>query len=186
MRVHDSRRIACASAQGFTLFEIVIALSIGGIVLLAARQLLTELADGATRVGHHSMLGDREANGERLLRELFARLEVSPDSGRAFGGDPSRVSFSSWCDTPDGWQERCAVVVASGGSGTAHMLTAALPNGGTISLLTRESAVTIAYLRDPGNGGVWLDRWPDGISAPVAIGIVAGSDTMLVRIGERG
>ena len=42
------------------------------------------------------------------------------------------------------------------------------------------------YLTTVTGGGEWIRVWGAGITAPLAIGVILDSDTLIVPIGERG
>jgi hypothetical protein len=126
-------------------------------------------------------------NGERLLRSLVGRLEVGTDQSHEFAGDEHRVQFTTWCDMPAGWQERCdAVIGIEPDTGTGLQLVAHLSTGEVIALHRGFTTGTLRYLNDPVGRGVWFRIWGHGITAPLAIGVVTDGDTAIVRIGERG
>jgi prepilin-type N-terminal cleavage/methylation domain-containing protein len=188
-RVHShedrGRRRRCA-ARGFTLLEVVVALAVGGVLLLGARRMLETVGDGAQGITEAAKAADREANGERLLRALLGRLEVGTDSTRTFSGEEQAARFTSWCDVPAGWQERCIVTLVVGAGPGGATLTASLSTGEVVVVRGGFHTGTLCYLSDAGAGGTWFRRWGTGITAPIAIGVVLDGDTLIVPIGERG
>jgi len=181
-----SRRATARTTAGFTIIEIIVALSIGAVVVLGARSLLEGLAAQTSRVTATAREGDRDANGERLLRGLVGRLEIGTDSNRRFGGDEREVHFSTWCDVARGWQERCGVSLALEPTRAGVALVARLSTGESIVLREAARGEGLRYLADAGSGGRRFRRWGDGLTAPHAIGVLIDGDTTIVRIGERG
>jgi prepilin-type N-terminal cleavage/methylation domain-containing protein len=175
-----------AARDGFTLFEILVALAIAGTVVVTARMLLERLADDAERLVAHAATNDTEANAERTLRELVSRLEVGTDDSRRFVGDERTTRFTSWCEVPRGWQERCTVTFAIDTEGPERVLAASLSTGELLVLRRGFSNATLRYLGDAARGGTWFRSWGESITAPLAIGIVLDADTLILRIGERG
>ena len=195
-------------ARGFTLVEVVVAIALAGIVLLGARRMLEGLADAADRVNRSAEEADADGNADRLLRDLAGRLEVGTREAHDFSGAETDSHFTSWCDVPDGWQERCDVRVAIDSVGGTPALTMTLTTGtvrepadsaagGRMIVLRRGfRSGTFRYLNRPDTGGVWFVAWGHGISAPLALAIIldhgraAGdkrmTDTLIVRFGERG
>jgi prepilin-type N-terminal cleavage/methylation domain-containing protein len=177
----------------FTLLEIVVALAVSSIILVSARLLFESLSTTALQTIQTARDADRVANGDRLLRTLVGRLEVGSGHDRHFGGDGRSVHFTTWCDTPAGWLERCDAILAfeqPGGSPTLVMhLIPTDPHGDlgprTIVLASGFRTGALRYLNDPRAGGVWFTQWGDAISAPLALGVVIDADTSIVRIGER-
>lgn len=200
---------------GFTLVEVVVALAISGLVLLAARQMLEALAAGADRLSAAARAADREANADRLLRALVGRLEVGTQEAGEFAGAERAASFTSWCDAPGGWQERCAVTLAIDSAAVGRPVLAVSiarpggPPGAAEVLVLRDGFADGAfrYLSDAGAGGTWFRAWGRGVTTPLAIGVILvreprpgadsvradtrraepiRADTLILRIGERG
>ena len=169
-----------------TLIEVMVALLVSGIVLLGARLILDALTDQALRITDSAVVADREANGDRVLRGLAERLEVGTARGTEFAGDPATATFTSWCEVPAGWLERCAVTLAIQHDSTALALVARTSRGDSIVLRRGFRQGAIRYLETPANGGSWIRVWGAGITAPVAFGVILDRDTLIVRIGERG
>jgi prepilin-type N-terminal cleavage/methylation domain-containing protein len=173
---------------GYTLVELLVAMLVGGMAIAGARLVFVTLADQADRITAVAGDLDRVANGERILRALVGRMEIGSTPSTGFGGDAGRTTFTSWCDVPDGWQERCRVTLAVApvdSAGRTHVLAAIIENGEAIPLLSAPT-IGLRYLGDASNGGVWYSVWSRGITAPIAIGVITGADTMIVRIGDRG
>jgi len=180
--------------SGFTLVELMVALVISAMVLIGARLMVEALSDATHRTIAAAHEADRAANADQFLRTLFARLEIGTAADRPFGGNPSSVHFTTWCDNPGGWLERCEALVALEAHGDTNCLVAHLtprdPHGDigsrTIRVATGFASGALRYLNDPRAGGQWFVQWGDGIVAPLAIGVVLDGDTSIVRIGERG
>jgi prepilin-type N-terminal cleavage/methylation domain-containing protein len=189
--------------RGFTLIEVLIALAIGGMVLLGAHALLTALADEEHRISATAAVTDAAANGERLLRALVGQIEVGTDESAPFEGTPAAARFTTWCEVPAGWQERCAVTLAiesaAGDSlandlhdGATHFsraaraLVARFADGRAVVLDRAVEPDGLRYLESAAHGGHWFRVWGAGITAPLALGVLRGRDTLIVRIGERG
>ena len=171
---------------GFTLVELLVALVVSAIVVLGARMLLEQLGDSASRTVAAATDADRQANGERLLRDLAGRLEVGTEQAVRFSGEPNAASFGSWCDVPSGWQERCTVTLVAGVQDGHTSLIASFASGDSVTLLVRKQPIELRYLDDPRGGGRWFVSWGAGITAPLALAVISGADTMIVRIGDRG
>jgi prepilin-type N-terminal cleavage/methylation domain-containing protein len=176
-----------SKTRGFTLIELVVAVTLAGVVLLGARALWESLAVSVDRLKGEAAAHAREANGERLLRSLLGRLEVGTDQAREFAGDERHTTFTTWCDMPAGWQERCAAELAiEADSGQQLRLVARLSTGETVVLRRGFGTAVLRYLNEPVGGGIWFRIWGHGITAPLAIGVITDGDTAIVRIGERG
>lgn len=196
--------------HGFTLVEVMVAIAIGGLVLLGARSLLEVLADEEHHVARDTATEDARSNGYRTLRSLVGQMEVGTTESGPFSGDPESTSFTTWCDVPSGWQERCAVTLAFEREGAETVLVAHLPAERRLVLARDFSAGEFRYLNSATSGGQWFRQWGRGITAPLAIGVILERgttsdvgrgessdsasraigretvDTLIVRIGERG
>jgi len=54
-------------------------------------------------------------------------------------------------------------------------------------VLARDSTIGLfRYLYDVQGGGQWLRGWGTGITIPLAVGVIFGHDTTVLRIGSRG
>ena len=171
---------------GFTLVEILVAMVIASMAMLAARSLVEELGDGAARIVRHARDSDEEANAEHLLRELAHRLEVGTDDSSRFAGRERIARFTSWCEVARGWLERCRVTLAVDTHGRQPVLAASLSTGEVLVLRRDFALAELRYLADAGGGGRWFRTWEEGVTAPLAIGVIVGLDTLILRIGERG
>jgi hypothetical protein len=163
-----------------------VAITIASMTMLTARALLEELADDAQAIVRHASQADAEANAERVLRELVRRLEVGTDDSTHFMGHARIARFSSWCDVPHGWLERCAVTLAVDTRGREPVLAAALSTGELLVLRRGFTSGELRFLADAARGGTWFGSWGESITAPSAIGLVVDADTVILRIGERG
>ena len=170
--------------QGFTLIEVMVAVAIAGIVIVAAHQIFTGVADGARAVATARASLDRSANARRWLKATFLSLEP-PFEGRA-----NRASFTSWQLVPGGWFEQRPTQLVQNGSSF-------LGATGTESLQLADSVSDVAfdYLLDPGADTKWVREWISPVSAPLAVRLriagcgkrVAGCvDTLLFLVKERG
>jgi hypothetical protein len=165
---------------------VVVALAVSGLVLLGARVMLGQVADGAEQIAATAAGVDRDANAERLLRDLVSRIEVSPDEGRKVAGDARGVSFSTWCDVPAGWQERCTATLGLVRVGEANVLALASPGLQVQPVRRGFERGALLYLADAGDGGTWVREWRSAVTSPLAIGVALDADTLVLRIGERG
>jgi prepilin-type N-terminal cleavage/methylation domain-containing protein len=185
-RHRDGRR---ARRAGFTLLEVLVALGLATLVVVSARALLDGLGDAAARIALAARAGDADANAERLLRALASRIEVGTLEAGSFGGTDRAAEFTSWCETPSGWQERCRVNLRVEARDGRPALVTRLSTGEVITIRGASSesvGASLRYLTDPAAGGVWIREWGTGLAAPVAIGVLLGPDTLIVRVGERG
>jgi hypothetical protein len=163
----------------------MIALIISGMLLLSARVMIEELADGADRITTRAQDADHSANAERQLRELVGRTHSSTIVRNAIAGDATRARIATTCDVPAGWQEDCEATIAVRSQGGQNMLTLSA-QGGAVTIRSGFGTGKLLYLADPRSGGSWLSNWTSAITTPVALGVVVDADTLILRIGERG
>jgi prepilin-type N-terminal cleavage/methylation domain-containing protein len=173
--------------SGFTLVELLVALMVSAVVLLGARMIYESVADGAERVAGQARDDERAANGDHLLRMLTGHAEVAMSETETFGGDSTRATFTSWCDVPAGWQERCQVTVrvVADADGDATLDVEA-GRSGVVHVRARGKRLALRYLTDARFGGRWTSTWPAALTAPAALGAMSESDTLILRVGGRG
>ncbi|HEU4557050.1 MAG TPA: prepilin-type N-terminal cleavage/methylation domain-containing protein [Longimicrobium sp.] len=171
---------------GFTLLEVVVALAVTGLVIAGAGAVLARLGDDAARLAAVAADDDREANADRLLRDLLARAEPPAQDGPRFVGDPRGVRFDTRCDVPSGWQERCEASLGVVEVNGVTTLGLTLSTGEVVVLRRGFGRAVLRYLYDPGNGGVWVSRWSSAFSLPWAVGVEVDGELAILPIGERG
>ncbi len=196
---HAPRRGAafCAptsTVAGFTLIEVLVALTIGAIVVLFAHELLGAVADrGRTLTVARAAL-DRSANARRWLDATFLSLDVGTEGAGGFDGRPDHAAFTTWLLTPDGWFERRTVSLARNND----RLVASVAPGQPVALMDSVAELALDYLLEPGAESRWVREWVSPVSAPLAVRMrieKAGCgtrdarcvvDTLLFLIKERG
>ncbi len=178
---------ATSLRAGFTLVEVLVALTVGTLAVLIAHQLFTAVADrGRTLTTARAAL-DRAANARRWLAGAFLSLDVGTEGASGFDGRPHQAAFSTWLLAPDGWFERRRVTLGPEGG----RLQAAVTPGTAIALRDGVRDVEFDYLLEPGAESHWVREWVSPVSAPVAVRMrVTGEgnevDTLLFLIKERG
>lgn len=99
-------------AGGFALLEVLVALAIGSLVVLAARHVYSQLADSAERMLEAAKAADAAANADQFLRNVVGRIEPSRAGRASFAGHETAARFDTWCEVPAGWLERCTITLA--------------------------------------------------------------------------
>ncbi len=189
--------MSCPRKSGFTLIEVLLALTLGSLVVLLAHRVFTGVADGAARLTEARTTLDRAANARRWLEAAFGSLDVG-GSGGPFLGHADRVEFGSWQLTPQGWLTRRRIALER----RADLVIAALGTTDSIVLADSVTDLQFDYLLDPGDagGGVpggmpganarFVREWISPVSAPVAVRLRVAHrskvDTVLVVVGPRG
>jgi len=180
--------------RGFTLIEVLIAVTIGAVVVVVAHQLFTAVAvRGETLVAARTAL-DRSANARRWLDATFLSLDVGTEGAGGFDGRPDHAAFTTWLLTPDGWFERRTVALARDN----ERLIANVAPGQPIVLMDSVEELALDYLLEPGAESRWVREWVSPVSAPFAVRMrIARTrcgmgdaacvvDTLLFLIKERG
>lgn len=171
--------------KGFSLLEVMVALTVGGLILLAVGDLFGSVDRGARRVLAITRAANASANRERTLRELFGRAVPGADTTRSFAGFSDSLRFSTWCPSERGWLESCVASMRLVRAGGRVRLEA--ETGGRRSVLLEGSApASLFYLRSAALGGEWLPRWGEAVTPPLAVMVVFSDRRLMLRIGERG
>ena len=170
--------------KGFTLIEVIVAISIAGAVVLAAYRIFTGVADGAKGVVVTRGSLDHDANARRWLKGTFLSLEPP------FEGRVNHASFTSWQLMPGGWFEPQSTHLLQQGSRLVGK-----KGDESLQLTDGVSHVSFDYLLEPGADTKWVREWISPVSAPLAIRLrIAGCgrrdagcvDTLLFLVKERG
>jgi hypothetical protein len=164
--------------------EVLVALSIGAVVLVSARALLDGLASHARTTVRAMHDTDVEGNGERLARQVASNLILVPDPAPSFIGTETASTFDAWCSAARGGLERCHVRLAPASSLREPGVVLSLSTGATVMLL-RGTNARLRYLSDAAEGGHWEDVWRQPQTPPLAVALGAGGRSLVLRIGER-
>ena len=166
--------------------ELMLALSLAGILFLGARLLLDQTGSAGAVLARRAGAADDEANRERLLRALVGRAEAPTDTIQPFDGRADTARFDSWCERPAGWLERCRVTLSLERDEAGTTLLAALSTAERYRLAAFHDRSSFGYLDRRGRSGSrWLTTWGRSITMPLAIAVVSEVDTLVLRIGER-
>lgn len=168
--------------KGFTLLELVVAVAIGGYVFSLAALLMTVCTEQAVTVAQVARTRAAEGTSEMHLRWLVGQMHSSDDSSAAPVGTSSFIRFSSWCEDPAGWRERCEVEISLPPAGESlRGLQMRTSHGGNDRILTGARVLGFLFLEVPHRGGIWRREWIDPSTLPPAVGIVRDADTLILR-----
>jgi prepilin-type N-terminal cleavage/methylation domain-containing protein len=173
-----------ARAAGFTLLEVVVALTIGSLALLGASALLAAIDSRADAITVAQGRQDRSMNSERVLRLLATNVAL-PDSGLTVTGDERGARFISWCETPAGWLARCQVQLAVEPTEDGATLRVRLVRRtrDDLTMFSDAQSIRIRYLRTADEGGRWDNTWSNAVR-PAALGIIVDRDTLVLPFGH--
>jgi prepilin-type N-terminal cleavage/methylation domain-containing protein len=168
--------------NGFTLIEMLVALTIGAIVVLMVHDSFAGTTDLTVRLD-----SDRRTQVERVamrafLTRAFGSLEIGTPHTHGFEGLPDRVAFSS---ALDGAQPAGLLIRASNGRLVAEGSSPSPTQLNDVAVLSCE------YLLSYGSESTWVQEWHSPASAPLAARLRlmhadGGVDTLLFIIGPRG
>ena len=170
---------------GFTLVELMAALSLAALVFIGVHELIDQLGIAGEHIVGEAAREDERANGVRLLIALVGRAEPPTDSTQRFAGDETRASFATWCEAPGGWLERCRVQLDLAVAGDTTSVRATLPTGTQLSLLHIPGSARLAYLDPTSRDEIWTQSWGPTFALPAALAIVAERDTVFLPAAGR-
>jgi prepilin-type N-terminal cleavage/methylation domain-containing protein len=169
--------------SGFTLVELLAALSISGLAMLGGVMLVDQVTDGVARIVRRGRLTASEGNGPRVLRQLLLDARVTADTVDRFRGDERLTEFSTLCRHPGGWTEQCRVAIAIDRRNDTSVVMAAMPSGEKLEVMRRPAGAELRYFDATRGDSAWVQRWALSITMPVAIGVVTGNDTLIYPLG---
>ena len=171
--------------RAMTLIEVMAALSIGGLLLVSGRALLSQLQDAGTTLGRSARATDELSNATRTLHALVRRADVRPDSASRFVGDSMSARFRSLCEQPGGWLEPCGVTIVIDVGPDGSSLVGELSIGGRLLLERRPGVGRFRYLDVTGAQDRWMTQWGWSIVPPAAIVFVVAPDTIVIPMAGR-
>src|SRR6476661_6538340 len=130
---------------GFTLVELLAALSVSGLVMLGGVLLVGQVTDESARIVRTSILNARDANGFRLLRQLTRDARVTPDTLDRFRGDERSVELTTMCQHARGWLAPCRAKLDVDWRTDSSVVVAYLSTGEVLELLRRPGPAALRY-----------------------------------------
>ena len=175
---------------GFTLVEVLVALTLGAALVLAAHSALGGATDAVAALDRERRAFDTEMTGRAELTRMIANLQPSAPGAVGFDGSVHQARFSTQLRQPDGTFALTTVRLhVHGGTLVAEREAAA--GAATIASLPDVGDVTFDYLMETGAESRWVQGWRSPVSAPVAVRLRLlrlddRIDTLLVVAGPRG
>ncbi len=172
------------ASRGFTLIEVMIALAVGGVVVLFAHSVFREAHELAIRVERSREVHERRMVAHETLRRVFAGLDLASTRAIGFRGDQRSARFVT-LDAVTGRRSTVQLRAIEG------WLAASFDTPVPTRLLPAES-FAFEYLLDMGADAPWVSGFQSPLSAPLAVRIRLRAphsehvDTLLFVIGARG
>jgi type II secretory pathway component PulJ len=168
----------------FTLIETIAALSISGLVTLGGVLLMHQVSDSSERIIRSGFLTTRDGNAARVLRQLLFDAHVTADSLDRFRGDARSADFTSSCQHAAGWVEQCRVSLTVDWRTDSSVLIASTSIGDHLELARIAGRSELRYFDALSADSAWVSTWARSIAMPVAVGIIAGTDTIIFPLGS--
>lgn len=162
--------------RGFTLVEVMVALTIAAIIALAARAAVVAGIDTEQRLWQHTRVSEGDTRFRALLAGALRHITDSPAPGVApFAVRDTVVSnvgsqiaefYSRGLWFPAGTGAILRVVVAPTSDG---LTITASRSDGVVVLRGVASGVSGVHVHAKSPAGQWLERWPHTLQVPVAV-----------------
>ncbi len=177
----------CAVRRGITLLELMIALTLIGVVTLLAHLLMTTVDRGTRRIDQLVRSHADDVAAAWTWRELVLHATASPLAERhlrSFAGGPDAVQFTSWCRGSNGHRVTCAVYAHRHSAGGRPGLL--INAGGRAWQVVTEGPVSLRYLDRSTGESRWISVWEEARILPAGIALIGERDTLVTRIGTSG
>lgn len=174
----------CPKRLGATLIEVVVVLTVSGLLVLSARAVFDGMALGAKRVDAVTASADETANRQQLLRDLVYSAEVA-DGPYTFQGNSAGLALSTWCLVGGGWLEECRAAISIRRDVQGAVVVIQTDRGDSLVALRADAGARFLYLRSDTTAVSWANKWDDARTLPRAIGIARARDTLVLRTGAR-
>lgn len=166
--------------RGVTVIELMVALSLAGIVLLTAHGLLGVLGDSRTMIARDALAQDDAGTGFRRLRDALLMRQVPEAATRPFFGDATGAEFDSRCQRAGGWLEPCRVEIQLKAHAESTVVELREDAGPWSAAARFDSSWHLAYQERRTDGRSWRARWGTSIARPSAVALVHGPDTLVL------
>lgn len=178
MRTHES----IARRSGFTIVELVLALSIGATVVTIAAGVLSALQRMGTSINQYREEKERYAHAWTLAHESFAMVKHPKIDERTLHADSQSVRLTSRCRSPWGGRMLCDVEFLLVHEVHESQLILREPEQLATAVRTVDRTARWEWY-DPEQGGRWQSQWSHAGRLPLVARIVGSSDTMWFEVG---
>jgi prepilin-type N-terminal cleavage/methylation domain-containing protein len=171
--------------HGFTLIEILVALTIGATVVLMVHQAFGAMLDSSAALDASRMAHRRETRAREILQEAFGSLEIGMPGNVGFDGSQRQATFTTILPRRAAESQASAVTIAIDG----RWLT--IGDRGKVDTLIDSPEIVFDYLMSYGAQSSWVQNWHSPASAPLAARLKVRRDsvtvdTLFFLIGPRG
>ena len=150
--------------RGFTLIEVLVALTLAGLGVAIAAGMVASATDALDVMLRESKRVEAEAAGLLWLADASFAAEAIPRPDHAFRGRSDSLRYRSKLPVAIGWSEP-TTVEAVFAAGRLTVVTSEL----TYVFADSMVASAFDYLADLGSASPWLPRWESATAAPIAI-----------------
>ncbi|HXT18949.1 MAG TPA: hypothetical protein VN706_25205 [Gemmatimonadaceae bacterium] len=169
--------------NGFTLFEIVLALALAALVIETAAYTLDQLETQGRHIQRDATDNAREGTGNALLTDLLANAMPSNDTTQNFAGDTHFVQYRTRCAEPAGWSTTCVITLLIDSTRDSSIIYAQTHDGGLLPLHRQLGTASFLFLGTAGADSTWNTTWRTAVTIPAALGITSAHDTTVLPIG---
>lgn len=152
------------AASGFTLVEVLVALTLSVIVALLIHSVTTGVVGSGERLRDAA-----QAHGERQNALRWIRTALSSARGNSANGDfvghRGTIEFSSSLPVPYGWTEPARVRLKLNHGRIELMRDSRM----VASFGESIARVEFDYLSEPGLGSIWVNDWTSPVGLPAAV-----------------
>lgn len=174
-----------ANRRGLTVVELMAALVLAGIAVLGASSFLTVTTDASARLSSRAARNNTGRISERHLRDALIMSEAAESGARPFFGDGTGATFASRCRTAGSWLRRCVVFINIARYGSLTLLEFGEDEGVADRVFELHEDSRLIYRLINEGRATWITDWGTSITAPVAIGVITGSDTIVFSRGPQ-
>jgi prepilin-type N-terminal cleavage/methylation domain-containing protein len=169
---------------GFTLLELIAALSLMGFAMIGGIMLIDQLGDAGSRIVAEGKRGARLGNGARLFGRELLDATTTTDSAQRFRGDERSLEVWTSCETPGGWLAPCHAVFAIDQHADSSIVLAQLSTGESFAVRRQIGALEFRYF-DPTatRDTIWFRVWSSNINLPAGVALIsAANDTTVFPV----
>lgn len=170
---------------GTTLIELMAALALAGLVLVGSTAMFSTLRELDVRMAQRVTAREASRVGSRRLRDAVLMQTRPGTRSRGLTGDATGARFDSRCIVAGGWLEQCAVDIQLVVREESTLVELRDGSGPWNVVLALGGIAQVRYLERGPSEDRWLSDWRSRVSQPIAVALVAGTDTMVFLGGSR-